>query len=71
AGAFPLPEAALTIGTTYMIRNASSGNVAVTPAAGAITASTYGTYTNNGTTLTLTPGQYAELKSNGSSWLLK
>ncbi len=54
-----------------MIRNASSGNVAVTPAAGAITASTYGTYTNNGTTLTLTPGQYAELKSNGSSWLLK
>lgn len=71
AGAFPLPEAALTIGTTYMIRNASSGNVAVTPAAGAITASTYGTYTNNGTTLTLTPRQYAELKSNGSSWLLK
>lgn len=71
AGGFTLPEAALTTGMKYCMRNSSGGSVTVTTAGGAISGSTYATYTNTGTTLTLTTGQYAELWSNGTAWILK
>ncbi len=71
AGGFTLPEAALTTGMKYCMRNSSGGSVTVTTAGGTISGSTYATYTNTGTTLTLTTGQYAELWSNGTAWILK
>lgn len=71
AGGFTLPEAALTTGMKYCMRNSSGGSVTVTTAGGTISGSTYATYTNTGTTLTLTAGQYAELWSNGTAWILK
>ncbi|HBP6021753.1 TPA: right-handed parallel beta-helix repeat-containing protein [Pseudomonas aeruginosa] len=71
AGGFTLPEAALTTGMKYCMRNSSSGSVTVTTAGGSISGSTYATYTNTGTTLTLTTGQYAEIWSNGTAWILK
>ncbi|MCM3971847.1 right-handed parallel beta-helix repeat-containing protein [Pseudomonas aeruginosa] len=71
AGGFTLPEASLTTGMRYCIRNSSGGSVTVTTAGGTISGSTYATYTNTGTTLTLTTGQYAEIWSNGTAWILK
>nr|EKV5795278.1 right-handed parallel beta-helix repeat-containing protein [Pseudomonas aeruginosa] len=71
AGGFTLPEASLTTGMRYCIRNSSGGSVTVTTAGGTISGSTYTTYTNTGTTLTLTTGQYAEIWSNGTAWILK
>ncbi|WP_218190619.1 right-handed parallel beta-helix repeat-containing protein, partial [Pseudomonas aeruginosa] len=71
AGGFTLPEAALTTGMKYCMRNSSGGSVTVTTAGGTISGSTYATYTNTGTTLTLTTGQYAEIWSNGTAWILK
>ena len=71
SGGFRLPEAALTSGCVFRIRNGSSGSINVTALAGGITGSTYGSYTNTGSSLTLINGQYAELWSNGSTWVLK
>lgn len=58
-------------GCVFRIRNGSSGSINVTALAGGITGSTYGSYTNTGSSLTLINGQYAELWSNGSTWVLK
>ncbi|EMB4306746.1 right-handed parallel beta-helix repeat-containing protein [Pseudomonas aeruginosa] len=71
SGGFVLPEAALASGCVFRIRNGSSGSINVTALAGGITGSTYGSYTNTGSSLTLNNGQYAELWSNGSTWVLK
>ncbi|HCL3538779.1 TPA: right-handed parallel beta-helix repeat-containing protein [Pseudomonas aeruginosa] len=71
SGGFVLPEAALASGCVFRIRNGSSGSINVTALAGGITGSTYGSYTNTGSSLTLINGQYAELWSNGSTWVLK
>lgn len=71
SGGFALPEAALASGCVFRIRNGSSGSINVTALAGGITGSTYGSYTNTGSSLTLINGQYAELWSNGSTWVLK
>ncbi|MCS8377051.1 hypothetical protein N0543_26650, partial [Pseudomonas aeruginosa] len=62
---------ALASGCVFRIRNGSSGSINVTALAGGITGSTYGSYTNTGSSLTLINGQYAELWSNGSTWVLK
>lgn len=71
AGGVLLPAAALCGGCGITLRNASSGNIAVTAEGGSFTASSFATYTNTGTTLTLAAGQRAVITSNGVAWVLE
>lgn len=70
AGGVVLPAAALCSGSGITLRNTGSGSVAVTTEGGNFTTSSFATYTNTGTTLTLTAGQRAVLTSNGLAWVL-
>ena len=70
AGGVLLPEAALCSGCSISLRNVGSGSVAVTTEGGDFTVSSFATYTNTGTTLTLTAGQRAVITSNGAAWVL-
>lgn len=70
AGGVVLPAATLCSGSSITLRNASTGSVAVTTEGGNFTVSSFATYTNTGTTLTLTAGQRAVITSNGTAWVL-
>ena len=71
AGGVVLPAAALSAGCSLALRNAGTGNIAITTEGGSFTASTFATYTNTGTTVTLTPGQRAVITSDGVAWVLE
>jgi hypothetical protein len=71
AGGVILPAASLTAGCSIALRNSGSSNIAVTTEGGSFTTSTFASYTNNGTTLTLTPGQRAFITSDGTAWVLE
>lgn len=66
-----LPAAALCAGCTITLRNTNAANITVTTEGGNFTTSTFATYTNSGTVLTLTPGQRAVLTSDGAAWVLE
>lgn len=71
SGNFVVPDSSLCFGNEITLHNGSGNSIVITSSGGNFSSSTYATYTQSGTQITLESGQLVSMISAGTFWLVK